>query len=163
MCRVGIRFIFRFIYVYTYFRFKKSKGHKFKHNFLDCLNPSCYCGKDIETTVHYLLHCPIFSDERSIFFNNIWSIDENVLSWSGSRISETLLFGISSFHDTKNLSILNTTIDYILSIKRFDVPFTNFWSFLKHLCIEKMSFKFYNLIVNSFTKFLPYYTISLGI
>ena len=116
-----------------------------------------------ETTVHYLLHCRIFSDERSIFLNNIRSIDENVLSGSDSRISETLLFGISSFNDTKNLSILNTTIDYILSTKRSDVPLTNFWSVLKHLCIESMSFKFYNLIVNSFTKFLPYYIIGLGI
>ena len=45
------------------------RDHKFKHNFLDCLNPICCCSKDIETTVHYLLHCPIFSDERSFFLN----------------------------------------------------------------------------------------------
>ena len=137
--------------------------HKFKYNFLDCLNLVCCCGKDIETTVHYLLHCPVFSDERLIFFSNIRSIYENVLSGSDSRIFETLLFGISSFNNTKNTSILNTTIDYILSTKRFDVPLTNFWFVLKHLCIENMSFKFYNLILNSFTKFLPYYIIDLGI
>ena len=68
----------------------------------------------------------IFSDERLIFFNNIRSIDENVLSGSDPKISDTLLFGISSFNDTKNTSILNTTIDYILSTKRFDVPLNNF-------------------------------------
>ena len=102
------------------------RDHKFKHNFLDCLNPICYCGQDIETSVHYLLHCPIFSDERSIFFNNIRRIDENILSDSDPKISDTLLFGNSSFNDTKNTSILNTTIDYILSTKRFDVPLTNF-------------------------------------
>ena len=139
------------------------RDHKFKHNFLDCLNPICCCGKDIETTVHYLLHCPIFSDERSIFFNNIRSIDENVLSGSDPKISDTLLFGISSFNDTKNTSILNTTIDYIFSTKRFDVPLTNFWFVLKHLCIENMSFKFYYLIVKSFANFLLYYIIGLGI
>ena len=75
--------------------------HKFKHNFLDCLNPICCCGQDIETTVHYLLHCPIFSDERSVFFDNIRSINENVLSGTDPRISEMVLFGISSFNDTK--------------------------------------------------------------
>ena len=140
------------------------REHKFKHNFLDCLNPICCCGKDIETTVHYLLHCPIFSDERSIFLNNIRSIDENILSGSDSRISETLLFGISSFNDTKNTSILNTTIDYILSTKRFDVPLTNPWFVLKHLCIENISFKFCCLNVKLFTKFLLYYyIIGLGI
>ena len=100
------------------------QNHKYSHSFLDYLNPICCCGKDIETTVHYLLHCPIFSNERSIFFNNIRSIDENVSSESDSRVSETLLFGISSFNDTKNASILNTIIDYILSNKRFDVPLT---------------------------------------
>ena len=100
--------------------------HKFKHNFLDCLNPICRCSKDIETTVYYLLHSPIFSDEGSIFLNNIRSIDENVLNGSGSRISETLLTGFSSFNDTKTTSILNTTLDYIFSTKRFDVPLTNF-------------------------------------
>ena len=32
--------------------------HKFKHIFHDTLNPICNCGKDIETSSHYLLHCP---------------------------------------------------------------------------------------------------------
>ena len=90
------------------------QDHKFKHNFLDYLNPICCCSKGIETIVHYLLHCPMFSDERSIFLNNIWSIDENILSGSDSRISVTLFFGISSFNNAKNTSIVNTTIDYIL-------------------------------------------------
>ena len=94
-----------------------------------------------------------FQMKDHFFFNNIRNIDENILSESNSRISETLLFGISSFNDTKNTSILNTTIDYILSTKRFDVPLTNFRFFLKHLCIENTFFKFYNLFVNSFTKF----------
>ena len=107
-------------------RLSHLRDHKFKHNFLDCLNPICCCGQDIETTVHYLLHCPIFSDERSNFFNNIRSIDENVLSGSDPKISDTPLFGISSFNDTKNRSTLNITIDYILLTKRFDVPLTNF-------------------------------------
>ena len=77
------------------------RDHKFKHNFLDCLNPICCYGKDIETTVHYLLHCPIFSGDGSVSFNNIRSIDKIVLSGSDSRITETLLFGISSFNDKK--------------------------------------------------------------
>ena len=101
------------------------QDHKFKHNFLDCLNPICCCGNGNETAVHYLLHCSIFLEERSIFLNNIRGIDENILSGSDSRISETLLFGISSFNDAKDTSILNTRIDYILSTKRFDVSLTN--------------------------------------
>ena len=45
-----------------------QRNHKFKLNFLDCFNPICCCGKVIETTVHYLLHWPIFPHERLIFF-----------------------------------------------------------------------------------------------
>ena len=61
------------------------------------------------------------------FFNNIRSIDEKVLTGRDPSVSEMLLFGISSFNDTKNTSILYTTIDYILLTKRFDVPLTNFY------------------------------------
>ena len=32
--------------------------HKFKHSFQNCLNPLCLCGNEIETSTHYLLHCP---------------------------------------------------------------------------------------------------------
>ena len=118
---IGIKLITRLRLGLSYLR-----DHKFRYNFLDCLNPISCCGKDIETTVHYLLHCRLFSDERSIFLNNIQNIDENVLSEKASKISETVLFGISSFSDTKNTSILITITDYILSTKRFDVPLTNF-------------------------------------
>ena len=108
----GIKLITRLRLALSYLQ-----EHKFKHNFLDCLNPICCCNKDIETAVHYLLHCPIFSNERSIILNNIGSIDENILSVSDSRISETLLFGVFSFNDTKNTSILKTTLDLFSQLK----------------------------------------------
>ena len=44
-----------------------SQNHKYSHSFLDYLNPICCCGKDIETTVHYLLHCPIFHMKDRFF------------------------------------------------------------------------------------------------
>ena len=37
--------------------------HKFKHNFHNYLNSTCSCSSDIESTLHFLLHCPIFKDE----------------------------------------------------------------------------------------------------
>ena len=96
--------------------------HKFKHSFQDSLNPICNCGTDVETTTHYLLHCPLFSDERLILINNIRNIDNNIVNLSDSRFSEVLLFGNSSFNNSKNTFILNTTIEYIVSSKRFEVP-----------------------------------------
>ena len=40
------------------------REHKFKHSFLDTLNPICNCGFDIETLNQFFLHCPIFTKER---------------------------------------------------------------------------------------------------
>ena len=106
------------------------RDHKFKHSFQDSLNPICNCGTDVETTTHYLLHCPLFSDERLILINNIRNIDNNILNLNDSRFSEVLLFGNSSFSNTKNTSILNTTIEYIVSSKRFEVPLYAWLSYL---------------------------------
>ena len=39
------------------------REHKFKHNFQDCLNPICSCDLDIESTSHFLPHCPTFNDD----------------------------------------------------------------------------------------------------
>ena len=41
--------------------------NKFKHSFQDYLNPICSCGKDTETSAHFLLHCSSYSNERSTF------------------------------------------------------------------------------------------------
>ena len=96
--------------------------HKFKQSFQDSLNLICNCGADIEKTPHSPLHCPLFPDERLILINNIWNIDNNILNLNDSRSSEVLLFGNSSFSNTQNTSILNTTIEYIISSKRLHIP-----------------------------------------
>ena len=54
------------------------REHKFRHNFQDTLNPICSCGDDIETTIHYLLHCPNYLDERRTLLGNLHSIGENI-------------------------------------------------------------------------------------
>ena len=59
--------------------------HKFKHSFQDSLNPICNYGTDVETTTLYLLHCPLFSDERLILINNIRNIDNHVLNLNNSN------------------------------------------------------------------------------
>ena len=75
------------------------REHKFRHNFQDALNPIYSCGYDIETTIHYLLHCPNYLDERGTLFDNIQSIGESIHDKNDSQISELLLFGVSSNND----------------------------------------------------------------
>ena len=39
--------------------------HKFKHIFLDTINPLCSCGSDIEITIQFFLYCPNVMECRS--------------------------------------------------------------------------------------------------
>ena len=39
---------------------KHLSENEFKHSFQNSLNPICGCGNDVETSAHFLLHCPKF-------------------------------------------------------------------------------------------------------
>ena len=41
------------------------REHQSKYSFQDSLNPICSCGND-KTSVHFLLHCPNFSNEDQL-------------------------------------------------------------------------------------------------
>ena len=55
--------------------FSHLREHKFKHSFQNTLNPICSCGFDVESTSHYFLHCPMYSDERHTLLSTIKTID----------------------------------------------------------------------------------------
>ena len=53
-------------------RFSHLREHKFRHNFHDTIKPFCLCTtNDIETNEHFLLHCPNYSTQRLILFDNL--------------------------------------------------------------------------------------------
>ena len=93
---------------------------KFKHSFQDTLIPICNCGSDIETPCHYLISCPVFDAERTTLLNNIRQIAPSILNLNHSQITHVLLYGDSSLKNETNPEILNSTMDYILSTKRFE-------------------------------------------
>ena len=49
--------------------FSRLCYHKFKHGFLDAIDPPCSCSTGIENTVHYFLYCPNFSTVRNTLLN----------------------------------------------------------------------------------------------
>ena len=83
-------------------------------SFLDSLNPICSCGLDVEATSHYLLHCPNFTNERSILLNIVSTINESTVTCDAS-IVKLLLNGDESLDLETNTLILNATVDFILS------------------------------------------------
>ena len=84
------------------------------------LNPISSCGNDIETSAHFLLQYPNFSNERSAFLNIIGSINRNILTRNNLQVTETLLYGDSNSDNITNTLILNATIDFLIAATRFD-------------------------------------------
>ena len=97
--------------------------HKFKHSFQDSLSPFCSCGLDTESTAHFLLHCPMYTTERHTLLSTIKNIDNNLLHLCEPVLIRTLLFGSNSFDTNANTNILNASVEYIVSSKRFDERF----------------------------------------
>ena len=63
-----------------------------------------------------------YSNERLTFLNIIRNIDSNILSKNDFKVTETLLYGDSSYDDIKNTLIMNATMEFLFTSKRFDVP-----------------------------------------
>ena len=70
--------------------------HKFKHNFLDTINPLCSCGSDIETALHFLLYCP------NLMQCEISEINSELITRNDLTLTKTLLFGDNSFSQYDN-------------------------------------------------------------
>jgi len=101
--------------------FSHLREHKFRHNFQDTINPICYCGQDIETTSHFLLHCPLYVKNRTTFLNKIKMINSELIENSDNVLSN-ILFGFTSLSIENNTFILNSTIEFLLESRRFDKP-----------------------------------------
>ena len=93
--------------------------YRFKHNFNDCINPLCTCSLDIESTVHYFLHCNYYNSARISLLNDLNSVDRTLLDLSGLSLVNVLLYGGPQFDDSQNAFILNSSIKYILISERF--------------------------------------------
>ena len=87
---------------------------KFRHGFLDSLNPICSCGQNIETSTYFLLHCSNYSNERLTFLNIIRNTDRNILNKNDLKVTVTLLYVDSSLNDTRNALIMNATMELII-------------------------------------------------
>ena len=86
------------------------REHRFKHSFQDSLNPLCFCGNEIETSTHYLLHCTTDTNQTVILLNKIKSINCSILEFIDTVVIKTLLFGDNTLSDSCNTLVLNLTI-----------------------------------------------------
>ena len=87
------------------------------------------CGSSIESTSHFLLHCPLFHGKRHTLRNTLNNIDSKLLEYNDSYLTQTLLFGSTLFDSETKTLVLNATINYILSTEKVEEP-----PFFKKLC-----------------------------
>ena len=79
--------------------------HKFKHNFLDTINPLCSSVSDIETTLHFFLYCSNVMECRNTLLIKTSKINSDLITRNDLALIETLLFGDNSFSQYINSRI----------------------------------------------------------
>ena len=99
-----------------------------------------------ESTTHFSLHCPFFFNERRTRLSTRRSLDSKLLDFTDYDLTQTLRFGKTSQSWSNNFKIINASIDYILSSKRFDEPLFQINSFISSSVNPNIinNFLFYN-------------------
>ena len=100
--------------------FSHPREHKCKHNFQDPLNPLCSCSLEAEDTYHFFTRCQNFSNQQNVLFDDLNSINSEILKVSENEIVQVLLFGNKRFSKDMNFSIIISSIRFIKDSKRFD-------------------------------------------
>ena len=102
------------------------KAHKKSHNFKDTPDDNCLCCTGREDLTHFLLKCPLFSNQREKLLRTVNPILTDLESFEDSNLPKILLYGHKTLENIKNRSILKATINFILDTKRFsEVPLPN--------------------------------------
>ena len=72
----------------------KLNSHLFKiQNTI--LHPHCPCGHRTEGTLHFILHCPLYTEHRQVLMQNISNkLGEDFTHFTHTRQLETLLYGL---------------------------------------------------------------------
>ena len=94
------------------------KAHKHRHKFKDTPSDACICGNGSESTLHFLLLCPLFKTYREKLFETIDPILKNLnIVPDNAFLSKFLLYGNENLNPLQNRSILEATLDYIHNTK----------------------------------------------
>jgi len=96
------------------------RAFRYRKNF-NCTSPICSCGSEEETTDHYLLRCPLFKNPRIALESAIDDLNPVASYYNipDVDLSHILLYGDPSLDDTRNKTLILSTIRFIKQSKRF--------------------------------------------
>ena len=109
---IGLKLLTRFRLGLSYLN-----EHRFNHNFENWINPLCTCSLEVESAVHFFLHCHHYHNMRAKLLNSLEVIDTNLLKLSEEQLTK-VLYGFSQLDQNQNRNILNSPIKYIVESKR---------------------------------------------
>ena len=92
---------------------------KLRHNFQDCVSPMYYCGRDIEATTYFLLHCPNHHCARKDLFPKINLKSGTISRQIDSTITKILLFADNELDLETNKVWVRSTVEFISLTERF--------------------------------------------
>ena len=111
----------------------------------------CSCGKEPETTLHYLLRCDLYSIYRLELLNDICALNGSLENSSEEKLLKILHYGAEDFSSQMNYEILKCTIKFIkkqialVALYFFPSFLSFFFTLTKYLAfnIFSMSLMFY--------------------
>ena len=89
--------------------FSHLNEHKFQHNFRATINHMCSCGLEPETTLHYLLHCNLYSDLRTELLDDICALNPTLKNLSHEKLLNILPYRSENFSFNTNKKIIKST------------------------------------------------------
>ena len=99
--------------------FRHLCEHKFRHNFADIVNPLCSCALETESADHFFLRCKNYVSFRTVFMDELNSINSEIISLRPSALLEVTLYGDKMLNDNLNQQILTATINHIKNTQLF--------------------------------------------
>ena len=113
---LGIKFLAR-----LRLRLSHFNEHKFKYNFWNCLNPLHSCSLEVESPIHFFLHCHFFDKFWQILLETVEKIIKDISHMNDDLLVNQLMYGSPSYSFEEN-KIINASIKYVLDTERFSSP-----------------------------------------
>ena len=99
--------------------FSDLRDHRYDHKF-NCDNPTCLCGLEDETAVHFFLCCPRFDQLRIAYLGKVSEIvGSDVTVLPNDHLMHILMYGSNVYNGVSNEAIIIETIQFIKKSERF--------------------------------------------
>ena len=100
--------------------FSHFRGHKFRQNFADTVNPLCSCTLETENTELFFLRCRSNLSAGTTLMNELNIISTAINFLNSTDLIKVILYRDKKFDNVTNFKIITATIKFIKTTKRFE-------------------------------------------